>query len=68
MIIKNGSEILTLVMSVQVFATYFPEAVISPDVSHRCIMGFPLILGLMELSDQWGERAMGPQRRIYGCY
>lgn len=67
-VIKNGSEILSLVTSVEVFATYFPGAMISPNVSYRCIMGFPLILILMELSDQWGERALGPQRKIYGCY
>lgn len=32
---------------------------ISPDVSYRCILGFPLILILTELSDQRGGKGSG---------
>lgn len=39
------------------FAIYFPGAMISPRVSYRCVMRFPLIMVLIELSDQRGERA-----------
>lgn len=39
------------------FAIYFPGAMISPNVSYRRVVRFPLITILIELSDQQGERA-----------